>query len=119
MPLLGTAGKNGNFAPAFTVPGTFTLHGYVVGGPGATRWYRSIDIKTPIPAGKVAALRAAMTAQGITRYRLLPGGPYPWITNPQQFSGFRLFLSPPSQATAWTAAAVTTALAALETAILT
>lgn len=122
MATYGNTGGNKNFNPAFTVPGTFTLDGYTVGGPGAVKWYRTVDIRTPIPAAKVAALRAAMTAQGVTSYKLLPGGPYPWIGNPKQYKGFRLFFSSPDRgggAPQVTAAQVTTVLAALETAILT
>ena len=124
MATLGSAGKNSNFAPAFTVPGGMTLDGYAVGGPAAgTPWYRSVDSRIPIPASKVAAVQAAMTAQGIARYKLNPSRAWPWSPNGGDYNGFRIYCGPPATwlgtVLTWDAAKLTAVLAALNTAITT
>lgn len=118
MPPLGTTGKNHNFAPDFTVPGAMTLDGYAVGQDGATKLYRSIDIRRVILKSKLAAVKTAADALG-ARIAFLYGG---W---PQDAtagaSGFRLHLSHPARGASppWVAANVTILLANIETAVTT
>jgi hypothetical protein len=138
---LGTGGRNGNFTAAFTVPASMTLVGYAAAGPGAVDWYRSIDVegaragagmlnrRTALyPASKAAAVKAVLDAAGL-KYRV-EGTPYPWSSAPTDptsklpgASSMRIFFSPPSRGgaagTPYDAAAVTTLLANLHTAITT
>lgn len=117
---LGSAGRNGNFTAAFTVPSGWTLDGYAVGGPGQTKLYRSLDFKRLIPAAKVAAVRTAIAGQGVPKYVLTGGRAWPWSPNGQDFSRIRFFLAAPNRGTkTWDAAAVTALLAAVDLAITT
>lgn len=122
MATIGTAGANKNFAPAFTVPATMTLTGYAAGGPGAVRWYRSVDVRCIVPAAKIAAVKAAMIANGCSRHVALRGLAWPWTPSPGSgWKGITFMLNAPTatNVTPWTAAMVTALLAAVDTAITT
>src|SRR5262245_38588446 len=137
--ILGAGGRNGNWAVPFTVPASMTVVGYVSGGPGAARWYRSIDLegartgsypanrRTALyPASKAAAVKAVLDAATGIKYKA-EGTPYPWSGAPGDptsklpgAASLRIFLAPPGTGrTTYDLAAVNALLANLHTAITT
>lgn len=140
MALLGTAGRNGNFAPGFTVPVSMSLVGYALGGPGAARWYRSLEVEGArtgtgmlgrraalYPASKAAAVKAVLDA-ALVKYRV-EGTPWPWSAAPTDPASklpgavsMSIFLVDPRVRVStplWDAAAVTALLANIHVAITT